>query len=271
LKNRCGAFTRAPVDWRTLVEMHALLAAAVLAGSLATAPLRAEDLHEQVTETVTISLDCGAPCTDEPGTRWERPSCSDYDLDTSLIEAMKAGDRSARDLLLRRYAETETWFERHRLGGALLRRAPDDRAIWNELFEHASNAVRFATGDGTDPSPEFVQWCAERQLDPVDYQSMAYNAFFEAGRDPRARPLVLEALRSKDTSLVYGAIVALGEQRDLSSLASIDQVLRQRSDRAAMLAQALVAFESEQADAIAMKYLDWEESADYMAMRNGKP
>lgn len=162
----------------------------------------------------------------------------------------------------------ETWSERHRLGGALLRRVPNDSAIWSELFEHAKNAVRFA-GSVYEPTPEFAQWCAEHQL-PVEnyYWDMAFDSFTNAAEDPRARPLLLEALQTDESSLIFHAICALGQQHEESSLPAIEKTLQRVKDDVNMLASALSCFASEHADALAMKYLDEDQQSDYLAARN---
>ena len=223
-------------------------------------------------ESQAIVFTCGASCRDErPATRWDLPTCTDYDLATSLIESMVHGDRSARDLLLQRYADAETWAERHRLGSSLLNRMPNDSAIWNELFEHATNAVRFAQDDRGEPPAEFTQWCAERQFDPNQYREMAYEAFTYAGGDPRGLPLLRKALGTDDMGLLFDAIRLLGEQHDESSLPAIEQMLERRKDDAYHFVPALTSFKTERADALAMKYLDEDERANYLSWRNAEP
>ena len=198
-----------------------------------------------------ITISCGRPCEEErPATRWNLPTCADYELDLSLIEAMKTGDRSARDLLMKRYAHADTWYERHHLGGAVLNHVPNDRAIWSELSEYAALAVRFASSFGPELQPEFVQWCAEREVDPFNYLGMTFDAFTAVSTDPRARPLLLKALTTEESGLVYAAICALGTLRDESSLPIIEEELQKRPE----FADALQCFNSERADALAKKY-----------------
>ncbi|HJQ40586.1 MAG TPA: carboxypeptidase regulatory-like domain-containing protein [Thermoanaerobaculia bacterium] len=215
--------------------------------------------------TQEIVMSCGWPCDphSSPATRWDRPACAEYDLDTSLIDAMKGGDRSARELLLERYARTDTWFERHRLAGALLRRVSNDGAIWSELFGHAKNAVRFATS-AVSTTPEFEQWCAKHRFPLENYWSMAYDAFIVAGEDSRAHPLLLEALRTDEFAVVYQAIYALGAQHDESSLPAIEEAIQRFPAGSSVLAQVLGNFQSERADAMAMKYLDENDREVYV-------
>jgi len=236
---------------------------------------RSVTVTEETPAIVTVNLQPAATncsmtveaCTEEkPKDRWALPACADYQLDLALIDAMKSGDRSARDLLLRRYQNAETWHEQHWLGGELLRRVSNDGAIWNDLFEHAANAVRFPMG-GDDPSPEFEPWCAERELDPVVYWNMAYDALFAVSEDPRSRDLLVQALRTDDRSLLDAAIIGLASQHDESSLIFIEEALKRNPEDAGSLAQWLALFKSARADALAMKYIDESDRADYYEMR----
>jgi hypothetical protein len=228
--------------------------------------IAAEDLQLDVTESITLA--CGGPCNDSaPATRWDLPTCTDYELDTALIESLRNGDRSARDLLLQRYERADTWTEQHRVGGALLGRIPNDAAIWNELFEHATNAVRLSHDETTDPSPELVRWCEERQFDVDNYMSMAIDAFEVASHDERARPLLRQALQANEQYLLFLAITGLGEQHDENALPAIEKTLERLPDEAPMLTLALAAFKSERADAIAKKYVG-EDDQEYQQWRN---
>lgn len=214
-----------------------------------------------------IILSCGAPCIDAPESEWDRPACTDYDLDTALIEALERGDRSARDLLRQRFETTFTYNERHRIATALLRRVDDDSRYWKELVRHASIAVKFPQVDH-EWTPEFVAWCAERSLDPEDYWYMAVGALSDASGDPRSRPLLLSALETDDEYLISTAAWGLAGQRDESFLPAIDAALKRKSEDDSSLVLALVLFTSAAADEIAMKYLDDEdERADYAEQR----
>ena len=150
--------------------------------------------------------------------------CTDYELNSALIESMKLGDASALELLQKRQRATFVHAERHRLAGALLGRVIDDRAYWNELSEHAADAIRFAYVDD-EPSQEFVQWCAYRGIDPNEYRWMTIDALGIAAADRRARPLLLKALESADPMVVLCAFSAIIEQRDESLLPAIERML----------------------------------------------
>ena len=202
---------------------------------------------------------CGRPCSDDPpADRFERPLCSDYQLHDALMESARRGDASSVALLRSRYATADTYSERHRLAGALLRKG-NDAAIWNELVSHAGIALRFPRVD-REPSPEFLQHCAERGVNPDRYWWMGHDALGVAGEDPRSRALLRKALATDDEDLVYAALIGLATQRDLESLPLIENTIRRFSDdRRDFLVDLLSLFQSEHADAVAMKFLEGEE------------
>jgi hypothetical protein len=177
-----------------------------------------------------------------------------------LIESARQGDASSVALLQSRYASADTYRERHRLGGALLRMTGNDAEIWNELVSHAEVAVRFPHVSDEN-TPEFLRHCAELGVDPDSYWSMAQDAFYIAGRDPRSHALLLRALATDDDVLVYAAIEGLARQQDLESLPLIERaVLRFHVDKtdSTGLAFALCWFQDERADAVAMRLIEDE-------------
>jgi hypothetical protein len=241
---------------------------AVLSPSVAvpTQKLRLAELTEDL--VISCSL---ASCTDEaPSDRLALPRCSDYELNTALIESAAKGDASSVNLLEARYENADTYRERHRLAGALLRKTPNDAKLWNELVTHARIVVRFPMKD-QNLSPEYFQWCAEHGLAPEEYRDTAFQALEMAGADPRSRPLLLEALATNDASLVVAAIEGLGKQKDFASLSLIeDAIARADTDYREILAKYLTAFDDERADTVAMKYLRSENDIEfYRARRSG--
>lgn len=227
-------------------------------------------------EHETITLSCGISLCQEraPASLWELPSCSDYALNDALIAAMGHGDRSAAALLRSRYAQAATYAEKHMLAGALLRKVPNDSVYWNELFEHAGNAVRFSVG-GTDHSDEFVQWCQERLYEPGDYSSMTLGAFDRVSGDPRSRALLLEAIERADSYLAALAVAGLGAQRDTSALPAIERALQRYSEAGdegvPYIALSLAAYANEQADQLAFRYLTAAEREEYLEARSPAP
>lgn len=185
-----------------------------------------------IVEQITIS--CGvSSCSDAnpPQTKWERPTCADYDLDAALAESLRNGDRSALDLLQKRYATTFTVSEHLRIGGILLHNVPDDAAYWKELSHLADDAVRF-TGSDEETRTKFAAYCAENSLDVDGYASAIYQALEIASMDSRSHALLLGILDSSENGLVYVAIYGLAAQHDLKSLTAIDAALQRMDDEA---------------------------------------
>jgi hypothetical protein len=222
---------------------------------LATAPAQRSD---------EIIIDCASPCACHaaPKTKWDRPACGEYDFDTALKESLERGDHSALTLLQARYETTFTLGERHRIAGMLLERAPDDSTYWRELSQLAEDAVRF-TGD----DEKLAAFCADHDLDKSDYRVVIYNALEIAGTDTRSHALLLRALETRDGGIVYVAINGLAAQHDLKSLDAIDVALSRLGDEALYTAMALVAFDSDSADQIAMKYIAEEDRGPYLEAR----
>jgi hypothetical protein len=199
------------------------------------------------------------PCVDAPTSRWDMAACRDYEFDIVLIAGAQRGDRSAIELLRRRYDEEPIYCERYRIGGALLGRVGDDRAIWNELAAHAANAIDFAG------HPEkFESYYSSRDCDADGYERAAWTALDAISRDRRARPLLLRALASQDKDSVWMGIAGLGEQRDDSALPEIEKALQRVPSAAFALAQ----FHSAAADVLASKYLPEEQREEYAAVRD---
>jgi hypothetical protein len=227
--------------------------------------LRNEDLRVDASTTMTFGC---RDCSDEPPeTPWDFPLCSDEELDDALIDAMEQGDTSAVAILRNRHEHASTYRQRHRLAAALLRRVPDDRAYWSELFSYAANVVRFAGGkDELFPSAALIRWCEEQALPPHDYAYTALRALDHISADPRSRALLLEALEGHDSSVIFTAISGLAQQRDESALPVMQRVLDARDD-AYQLAFGLAYYRSEAADRLAMRHLEEEGRAEYRELR----
>jgi hypothetical protein len=208
-------------------------------------------------------------CGEAPATPWDLPSCDDREFDNALIAQAETGDRSAVDLLQQRYATASTYAERIVIGAAVLGRARDDGAIWKDLAAYAEHAVEFHLDVDTS-ADRLAAWCAKHDCDPRKYDELLWQAFDDVAGDRRARALCLRALGSNDTNLLAKAIAGLGRQHDAGSLPAIEKVLQRLPEDASMLASNLVVFESEAADALAMKYLNDEDRAEYEAERNDK-
>lgn len=204
-----------------------------------------------IDEPITIA--CGPfHCGNEPPTPYGVPLCSEYDLHSSLGDAVKAHDSSALDLLRATYETTVSIQERHRVGGMLLGHVSDDSLYWKELLRFAEDAVRFGE-ERDEVRAEFEAYCAERGYEVNGYSDVMWNALWIASTDSRSRPLLLRALESEDSNLLCAAICGLAVQRDLSTLDEIEKALEHRAGANGLLF-CLVGFESDAADALALKY-----------------
>jgi hypothetical protein len=192
----------------------------------------------------------GATCSEEPpATIFDTPLCRDVDFNTQLIESVRAGDRSVLPLLRQRYETADSFSEQHRLGSVLLEYLPDSTgAIWNELVKQASAAVR---------SPD-----VENKV-----HAMSVSALYAIGESPRARPLLHEALQSTDAEIVAAAVFGFAWQRDTSALPAIAAALERAGESAAEVAVNLALFRTEDADALALKYLAEDNRWTYFELR----
>jgi hypothetical protein len=187
-----------------------------------------------------------------PTSSWGIPSCADFNFDDALFESTTKGDRSAVQLLEKRYATTFTRSEHIRIGGFLLGRVRDDGAIWNELQRDAENLIDF------DGHPEkLAAFCARHGYEKKAYVDSAWAALNAISPDRRSRPLLLRALQSRDRELADRGIIGLWEQHDEGSFAEIEDVVKRFPD----LAFRFAFFKSDTADRIAEKYLRKTRSA----------
>ncbi|HVE72610.1 MAG TPA: carboxypeptidase-like regulatory domain-containing protein [Thermoanaerobaculia bacterium] len=216
-------------------------------------------------ETLTISCSF-TRCRDDVPTQtsYDDPLCSDYELNGTLIETARAGDRSARDLLRSRYTHTLSLYERSRIGAAL-----DDTGIWRDLLALAELCVRFPREDH-EYSQAWLEWCASRNQPAEDHWQASLDALIAISDHARSRDLLRKALESKDDVIASLAVYGLAEQRDLASLPAIEQVLPRFADEIETI-QTLALFRSEAADAIAMKFLEDDfEREEYQRIRDGR-
>lgn len=210
-----------------------------------------------------ITLTCGSPCVPKPASRWERPACEEYNFNDALIQSLERGDRSAGELLARRYETTAAIPERHRIAGALAKNGHRSDAMWDDIAKHAANALRFRHQDES-----LTAYCAEQGCDAdTYYYDTAWNAFDIAARDPRGRALMLEALETDDTGLIASAIIGLGEQHDESALPVIAKTLQRLIEVDHTLPLTLSRYKSAAADLIAFQYLNEDTRESYAEWR----
>lgn len=163
-------------------------------------------------------------CRDTPPVSpWDDPLCSDLDETNALIE------KNDLEVLRARYLVTTSIPARNHIAGALVRRAAADDAIWNELAGYAEVAVRHPAVDG-EPPPAFVAWSERRNVEPWTAWNVVHGAFALASDDPRARPMLLQALETGDRDLVFIAIVGLATQQDEAALPAIARALKRFPD-----------------------------------------
>jgi len=205
------------------------------------------------------------PCR-TPATVWDKPSCDDDQFDAALIESMESGDRSAMELLQRRYAGAATHAERITIAAALLGRVRDDGAIWKDLAGWAEHAVEFHLDPDT-AAEKLAAHCKQHGCEPDDYDRLSWQALQAVSADRRARPLLLRALTAIDTDVVGEGISGLAAQHDDASLPEIDKALQRLPEAASMLALSLADFESDAADKIAMNYLADDDRESYAEAR----
>lgn len=215
-----------------------------------------------VEEPITFTCSLAVCSETAPASKWDQPSCADYELNTALIASAEGGDRSARTLLRRRFDTADTYQERHRIGRALLGKLADDRAIWNALSEEARISVRFPRVDGKFPA-DFEAYCRERDLEPEKLWWMSVNALMTIANDRRARAMLLQVLKTGEVDMVGLAIAGLAEQGDRSALPAVKAALDRLGEKAPDAAFNLALFRSADADALAFQYLDEDSRKPY--------
>ncbi|HVG23031.1 MAG TPA: hypothetical protein VND45_02655, partial [Thermoanaerobaculia bacterium] len=154
-------------------------------------------------------------CRDTPSeTAFDYAPCDESHENRALAERNELGALRAR------YHATASIAERHILAGQLLRRVPDDGAIWDELAQYAEVAVRNPMVDG-ELSPAFIAWSEERNVEPDVAWRVVSSAFGIAADDPRARPMIRRVLATGERDMVLYAILGLVTQRDRSARSAI--------------------------------------------------
>jgi hypothetical protein len=161
------------------------------------APARLEPTLRSVLTGCGVSM-----CTPEPAaTPYDLPFCSAQEQNRIAIEAAANGDRSAVELLRTRYAQTVSLMERDPIAAVLL----DDARVRDELLARAAICVRFQN----EKAPEYLAWCAERQLPAEDHWWVSYGALATIAEHRSARALLLEAHQSSNPQLVEIAMTGL--------------------------------------------------------------
>jgi HEAT repeat protein len=112
------------------------------------------------------------------------------------------------------------------------------------------------------PSPEFESWVKAHNLDPTGlgedslYVLPGKVAFLGWSRDPRAIPLLRQALSSPNHMVEIAAAMGLAEIGDKDSIPFIIEACRKApGEAAAVIAQALVYFDDDEAQNAVDKYI----------------
>ena len=210
-------------------------------------------------------IECILPpaCTNEPPvTAFDSPTCADIEAGKRLHAALLEGDLSVLDEVRRRYEAAVTYRERDHLGSLLLAYLDDDTTVWNDLSAVAAVCVRL-----TEESEELAARAKRQGVEPSLLWWRSYNALGAIWNDPRARPILLQALASDNPTISEAGMLGLALQKDSSTLAAIEAALERLGDRASEAAMSLAHFQTEEADALAMKYLDDEWRQNYLEQR----
>lgn len=201
-------------------------------------------------------------CTDErPATRFDPPACDDLAAGRRLEQALEGGDLSLLGEVRRRYEHALTYRERHHLGRLLLDHLEDDTTIWNDLSAEAVLCLRYARDS------EKLQPLARRQnAEPSRVWWASSDALAAIAHDPRARHLLHRALASDDGALRRIAVAGFALQKDFAALPAIAAALERHGSNAGEAALGLAHYGSEEADALAMKFMSEAQRERYRAV-----
>jgi len=135
----------------------------------------------------------------------EPASCRDHERDAALNEAAQRGDIA---LLLYHYATASSLKEKYGIVEVLLKFLPENPVVWNVLSPLADDAVRFS-GSDERTQMEFLAYCSEHRLYPLEYSILTFHTFVGISKDPRSRDLLRRALTSDDADIAAAAVAGL--------------------------------------------------------------
>jgi len=173
-----------------------------------------QDINLEMEKSLTITLSCGSPCSDEPAaTPLDLPACSDYEFDEKLITSVKLGDESAGELLRRRFRQTFVLASKDTIASELLRLQAGTAEHWDYLQARASTLIANTTQPGDSPgaepdyahpSPRFVSWCEEQSLPPEEtyFALLATLDALVESRDRRSISILQEGLETIDPFVI---------------------------------------------------------------------
>jgi hypothetical protein len=192
-------------------------------------------------------------------------------LHLSLLD--ESGAVEAIPDLEKLYSQTQDVDDKAKIAQVLVKLGDKDNTYWNFLVQQAMPAVnsdapspivfdpqgKFVKGQ---PSPEFIAWSKANKRDPsaaaIDavYTLPGNVMMLGATDDPRAIPILRQALRSPNPIIQAVAARGLADIKDKDSIPLIvDACSKRPTDAAAMIAESLVYFDDTQAQDAVDKYV----------------
>lgn len=207
-------------------------------------------------------------------------------VDVDLIA--RAGAIEAIPVMKEQFTRVQDTLLRAKIAATLVRLGDKDDVYWNFLVNLARPAIEskapdFITYDKEGkslpgPSPEFEAWAKTQNLSPTElgeeyiYLLPGGIAFLGWSRDPRAIPLLRQALLSPNYQIEIVAALGLAEIGNKDSIPLIVKACSKAPrDAAAAIAQALVYFDDPAAQNAVDQYIPPETAKIYRDARaNGK-
>ncbi len=192
------------------------------------------------------------------------------------------GGRDAIPLLEKRFdVETEP-LRKAKLAEALVKLGATDESYWTYIKELAEVAIHsdapeiLVYGDAgkavAGPAPAFVLWAEQNHVElPVASQNALLNypsaiQLLGQSGDPRALPLLREALASPDYHVEIKAAQALADMGDLSSIPDIVKACEKAPKEVATgMARYLIPLADTRAQEAVIRFVPEQEIEDYRA------
>jgi hypothetical protein len=190
-----------------------------------------------------------------------------------LEQLLRRLDAASTAELQRRFDSTADSIDRQKIAVALVERLQEDDRYFDFLAKAAQAAVRSdmpfpypydeqGRSIGDRYSQDFLAWAAKRKIPPdtaarAAERELPLAVFMLAlTSDPRAAEILEQGLWSKNPHIVYRAALGLARLRRESAVPAIIAAAEQAPrDAGQLIAQALVLFASEQAQAAAERII----------------
>ena len=184
----------------------------------------------------------------------------------------RAGAVEAIPILKEQFVRVQDPLLKAKIAAALVRLGDKDDTYWDFLVKLAtpaleSDAPDFMRHDSQGkslpgPSPEFEAWVKAHNLSPTGLGEDSFYvlpgkvAFLGWSRDPRAIPLLRQALLSPNYQIEIAAAMGLAEIGDNNSIPFIVEACKRApAEAAAAIAQALVYFDDAAAQSAVDQYI----------------